>query len=53
MTCYLLGSLGQKQIAGQLGLTYQTVRSYTKQVYGLLGVQSREELVALVRRELS
>ena len=52
VTCYLLGSLGQKQIAGQLGLTYQTVRSYTKQVYGLLGVQSREELVALVRREL-
>jgi len=45
----LLGPLGQKQIARELGVTYQTVRSYTKQLYDQLGVASREQLFVMFR----
>lgn len=43
--------LSQKQIAVKLGLSYQTVRSYAKELYELMGVRSREELAAKVRGE--
>ena len=33
------------------GLKYQTVRSYVKELYDLLGVHSRHEFVVLVRGE--
>lgn len=41
----LVTGLSQKQIAQRTGLTYHTVRSYTKQLYDLLGVHSREQLM--------
>lgn len=47
----LLTGLGQKQIATQTGLSYHTVRSYVKELYGMLAVSSREELSALARGE--
>lgn len=47
---HLLTGLGQKQIAFKMGLSYETVRSYTKELYALLAVGSREELGELMRR---
>ena len=46
---YLVLGESQKQIASRLGLSYLTVRSYTKELYDVLGVHSRAELVVLVR----
>ncbi len=42
----LTTGLSQKQIAEKRHLSYETVRSYTKQLYGRLGVSSREALMA-------
>ncbi|MEM6749645.1 MAG: LuxR C-terminal-related transcriptional regulator [Planctomycetota bacterium] len=42
----LLSGLSQKQIAAQTGLTYETVRSYAKELYPAFRVKSREELIA-------
>lgn len=45
----MLGGLSQKQIADEMGLSYQTVRSYSKQLYDMLGVHSREQLSERLR----
>lgn len=42
----LLTGLSQKKIADQYSLSYETVRSYTKELYERLHVSSREELMA-------
>ena len=47
----MLGDLGQKQIAAKLGVSYHTVRSYVKELYDIVGVGSRAELVAKLRGE--
>lgn len=39
-------SRNQKQIAESMNLSYHTVRSYSKELYDIVGVSSREELVA-------
>lgn len=44
----LLGDKSQKQIAIETGLSYHTVRSYTRELYDLLGVGSRQALIARV-----
>jgi uncharacterized protein YerC len=46
----LLGGKSQKQIARESGLSYQTVRSYTRELYDLLRVDSRQALIAKVLR---
>lgn len=38
--------MNQREIALTLNLSYHTVRSYTKELYDIVGVSSREELVA-------
>ena len=45
----LLTGLNQKQIAAQEGLSYHTVRSYTKELYATLEVSSRQELMVKLR----
>ena len=45
----LLSGMGQKQIASRTGLSYATVRSYVKELYAILGVGSRAELIAKLR----
>jgi DNA-binding CsgD family transcriptional regulator len=46
MARQLMTGRSQRQIALNLNLTYQTVRSYTKELYDTVGVSSREALVA-------
>lgn len=43
----LLGGLSEKQIAGQLGISQNTVHTYVKQLYVGFRVNSRSELLAL------
>ena len=47
---YLTTAMSQKQIAREMGLSYHTVRSYTKELYGSLRVGSREALAAKLRK---
>ena len=42
----MLDGLGAKQIAEQLGVSLQTVYTYSKQIYRALGVQDRQEFQA-------
>lgn len=44
---HLLGDRTEKEIAGKLGLTAATVRSYTKSLYAKFGVRGRAGLMAL------
>ena len=43
----LLSDKPEKEIADSLGLTFSTVRGYTKALYGKLGVRGRAGLMAL------
>ncbi|MNM98048.1 transcriptional regulator NarL [compost metagenome] len=42
-------TLPNKKIARALGISPETVKWYLSQIYGKLGVKSRDEAVALVR----
>ena len=46
---YLLTGMSQKQVAREMGLSYHTVRSYTKELYDCLRVGSREAFTAKLR----
>ena len=45
---YLTG-FSQKEIAQHTGLSYHTVRSYSKEIYAHFKVSSREELAVKLR----
>lgn len=47
---HLLSEKSQKQIAAEAGLSYHTVRSYTRELYDLLRVDSRQSLIVKVTR---
>lgn len=51
LTPLFLTGLSQKQIAQHTGLSYHTVRSYSKEIYARLAVSSREELVVKIRAD--
>jgi DNA-binding NarL/FixJ family response regulator len=42
----LLTGMSEKQIAAELGLTWNSVHSYVKTIYQMLGTSSRAELMA-------
>ena len=46
----LSAGYGQKGVAAELGLTTNTVHSYTKSLYAKTGIHSRQEAVDLVNR---
>lgn len=45
----VIAGLTDKQIAGRIGLTFSTVRTYVRQIYRRCGVHSRVELVYAMR----
>jgi DNA-binding CsgD family transcriptional regulator len=45
----LMSGAADKQIAGQLGISYHTVRQYVKALYHAYGVRSRGQLLAMAR----
>lgn len=48
---HLLGGKSQKEIAEEMGLSYQTIRSYTRDIYERFKVNSREGLVDRLRKK--
>lgn len=48
---HLIGGASQRTIAEEMGLTYQTVRSYTRDLYEHLGVNRREAFLEHLRKQ--
>jgi DNA-binding CsgD family transcriptional regulator len=44
----LLSGLSEKQIAARLDLSRHTVHNHVKEIYRVVGVQSRAELMAIL-----
>ena len=49
----LSGGLSEREIGGELFLSFNTVHSHVKSVYRKLGVSSRAEAVARARRDFT
>ena len=48
---HLIEGLGDKQIAGQLGISVHTVRTYLERMFAKLSVQDRNELIVSIFRQ--
>jgi DNA-binding NarL/FixJ family response regulator len=49
----VISGKGDRQISEELGLTYETVRSYVKEIRRKLGVKTKVELMALALKQLA
>jgi len=49
----VISGKGDRQISEELGLSYETVRSYVKEVRRKLGVKTKVELVAMAMKQLA
>ena len=49
----LLKGMAEKQVAESLFISQHTVHSHVKQIYRVLGVQSRAELMALYLSQMN
>jgi DNA-binding CsgD family transcriptional regulator len=48
----VINGKGDRQISEELGLSYETVRSYVKEIRRKLGVKTKVELVAMAMQQL-
>ena len=48
----VISGKGDRQISEELGLSYETVRSYVKEIRRKLGVKTKVELVAMAMQQL-
>jgi LuxR family transcriptional regulator, maltose regulon positive regulatory protein len=48
---YLTGGLSEREIAGELFVSFNTVHTHVKSVYRKLGVSSRAEALARAREQ--